>query len=132
MYNKLFRLGLNTRFQTDSYLQLMEAALLKDGDVALGISQSGSSTDPILTMQLAKQNGASTICITGNVRSPITDYADITLLSVSHETRPEAIASRIAQSTIIDAIYVILSMRNIPVTIINEQRIWDAVISKTI
>lgn len=132
LYNKLFRLGMNVKAVTDSYLQLMEAALLQPGNVALGISQSGSSTDPVLTMQQAKRNGAGTICITGNARSPITQYADITLLSVSHETRAETIVSRIAQSSIIDVLYVGLAMRNLVTAVQNERLIWDAVIAKTI
>jgi len=132
MYNKLFRLGLNCRAQTDSYLQLMEAALVGPGDVVVGISQSGGSTDPVLTMEEAKNNRAGTIVITGNAQSPITRHADITLLSVSHETRAETIASRIAQITIIDALYVALSLRKMDQTIRNERRIWDAILQKTI
>ncbi|MEM4235192.1 MAG: MurR/RpiR family transcriptional regulator [Candidatus Methanomethylicaceae archaeon] len=131
-YNKLFRLGLNCRPQTDSYLQLMEVALVGQDDVVIGISQSGSSTDPVLTMEEAKRNGASTIVITGNYQSPITRHADVTLLSVSNETRAETISSRIAQMTIVDAIYVALSLRRMGQTIQNERKIWDAVLPKTI
>jgi len=132
MYNKLFRLGLSCRAQTDSYLQLMEVALVGPGDVVVGISQSGASNDPVLTMEEARRNGASTVVITGNAQSPITKHADVTLLSVSNETRAEVIASRIAQITIIDALYVALSLQNVEQTIRNERRIWDAILPKTI
>lgn len=129
-YNLFMRLGLNCRAQTDSYMQLMEVALLRPGDLVVGISQSGSSVDPVLTLKQAKQNGASTICITGNTQSPITEYADVTLLSVAREARAEAIASRLAQDTIIDALYVILAWQNIEVAIENEKHIWDALLPK--
>jgi len=132
MYHMFFRLGFNVRAQTDSYLQLMEAALVSKGDVVIGISQSGSSTDPVLTVEEAKRNGASTIIITGNAESPITKFADVTLLAVSRETRAEAIASRIAQMTLVDALYVIISMRMLPITTQNEAKIWKAVIQKTL
>jgi len=132
MYHMFFRLGFNVRAQTDSYLQLMEAALVGKGDVVIGISQSGSSTDPVMTIEEAKRNGASTIVITGNAESPITKYADVTLLAVSRETRAEAIASRIAQMTLVDALYVIISMRMLPITTQNEAKIWKAVIQKTL
>jgi len=132
MYHMFFRLGFNVRAQTDSYLQLMEAALVGEGDVVVGVSQSGSSTDPVLTLEEAKRNGAGTIVITGNAESPITQYADVTLLAVSRETRAEAIASRIAQMTLVDALYVIISMRMLPVTTQNEAKIWKAVIQKTL
>jgi len=130
MFNMFFRLGLNCRAQTDSYLQLMEVVILNSDDVVVGISQSGSSVDPVLTLKQAKQNGASTICITGNMHSPITEHADITLLSVAREARAEAIASRVAQATIIDALYVIMALNNIETAIQNEKNIWDALLHK--
>lgn len=132
MYHMFFRLGFNVRAQTDSYLQLMEAALVGPGDVVIGISQSGSSTDPVLTVEEAKRNGAKIIVITGNAESPITKSADVTLLAVSRETRAEAIASRIAQMTLVDALYVIISMQMLPITTENESKIWKAVIKKTL
>ena len=132
LYNKLMRLGLPCRCETDSYLQLMAAALLGPGDVVVAISQSGASADPVLTLQEAKKHGASTICITGNARAPLTTYADATLLSVSREIRPEAMASRVAQATLIDALYVILALRNLERAVANEQLLWDAVIPKSL
>ncbi len=130
MYNMLMRLGLNCKAQTDSYLQLMEVALLGPGDVVVAISQSGSSIDPVLTVKQAKENGAATICITGNVQSPITEYADVTLVSVDREARIEAIASRLAQVSIADALYVIMALNAIDTATQNEKRIWDALIPK--
>jgi len=131
-HNKFFRLGLNSRAYTDSYLQLMEAALLEAGDVVIGVSQSGSSTDPITTLEQAKKNGASTIVITGNAQSPLTRFADLTFISPSKETRSEVIASRVAQISIIDALYVILALRNLETSVRNERKIWDAVLAKSI
>ncbi len=130
MYEMFFRQGLNCRAQTDSYLQLMEVALLGPGDVVVGISQSGRSTDPALTLQRARENGAATICITGNLESPIAKYADVTLLGIARETRAEPIASRIAQSTIIDALYVIMAFNDIETSVDNQNRIWDALLPK--
>lgn len=129
-YNMFMRLGLNCKAQTDSYMQLMEVSLLGPGDVVVGISQSGSSVDPVLTLKQAQQNGASTICITGNTQSPITEYADVTLLSVAREARAEAIASRVAQDTIIDALYVILAWKNLETATEHEKQIWDALLPK--
>jgi DNA-binding MurR/RpiR family transcriptional regulator len=108
----------------------MEVALLGPGDVVIGVSQSGSSKDPVFTLQQAKANGASTICITGNAQSPITKYADVTLLSVAREARIEAIASRLAQMSIADALYVIVALNNIDLAVQNEKLIWDALLPK--
>jgi DNA-binding MurR/RpiR family transcriptional regulator len=131
-YNKFFRLGLDCHVQTDSYLQLMEASLVEPGTLTIAISQSGSSADPVLTLEEAKRNGCKAIVITGNAESPLTKLADVTLLAVSQETRAEAIASRIAQMTIIDALYVIVSLRMLDTATQNEDKIWEAIIQKTL
>ena len=131
-YNKFFRLGLNCHAQTDSYLQLMEAALVKPDTLVIAISQSGSSTDPVITLEEATRNGAKALVITGNAESPLTKMADVTLLAVSQETRAEAIASRIAQMTIVEALYVIVSLHMLPTTTENEDKIWKAIIQKTL
>lgn len=131
-YNRFFRLGLDCRAYTDSYLQVMDAALVEPGDVVIAISQTGASMDPIITLELAKKNGASTIVLTGNEQSPLTEHADVTFLSVSLETHSETIASRIAQISIIDALYVILAMRNLERAVRNERKIWQAILTKAI
>ncbi len=131
-YNKFFRLGLDCHAQTDSYLQLMEASLVGEGTLVIAISHSGSSTDPVLTLEEAKRNGAKSIVITGNAESPLTKFADVTLLAVSQETRAESIASRIAQMTIVDTLYVIVSLYMLPTATRNEDKIWKAIIQKTL
>lgn len=130
MYNMLMRLGLVCKAQTDSYLQLMEASLMGPGDVVVAISQSGTSIDPVLTLKQARDVGAATICITGNAESSITDHADVTLLSVDRAARIEAIASRLAQVSIADALYVIMALNAIDASTANEKRIWDALLPK--
>ncbi|KAA3661908.1 MAG: MurR/RpiR family transcriptional regulator [Chloroflexi bacterium] len=130
MYNRFLRLGLNCHVQTDSYIQVMESALLTSSDLMITISQTGDSEDPIRTTALAKSSGCRVIVITGNSASKLTEYADVVLLSVSHETRLETIASRIAQYAIIHALYVCLAMQDIPGTVRKEKLIWEALNSK--
>ncbi len=130
LFNRLFRLRLNCRVETDSYLQVMQAALLTERDVLVVISQTGGSTDPIRTAAEARIHGCPVICITGNAISPLSDLADVVLLSVSHETRPETIASRVAQHGLIQALYVALAMRSVEATNEAEQAIWDAIMRR--
>ena len=131
-YNKFFRLGLNCHAQTDAYLQLMEASLVGSGTLVIAISQSGSSTDPVITLEEATRNGAKAIVITGHAGSPLTKLADVVFLTVAHESRGEAIASRIAQMTIVDALYVIVSLNMLDIATANEDKIWKAIIQKTL
>jgi len=130
MHNRFLRLGLNCHVQTDSYIQVMESALLTVKDLVIAISQTGDSEDPLRTTALAKSNGCSVIVITGNTGSKLTDFADVVLLSVSHETRVETIASRVAQYAIIHALYVGLAMQDVPSTVNKEKLIWEAMMSK--
>ena len=130
MHNRFLRLGLNCHVQTDSYIQVMESALLSAKDLVIVFSQTGDSEDPLRTTALAKSKGCSVILITGNTGSKLTEYADVVLLSVSHETRIETIASRIAQYAIIHALYVGLAMQDVPSTVNKEKLIWEAMMSK--
>lgn len=132
LHQKLFRIGMDCTAYTDSYLQLMATAMLGKDDVVVGISHSGTSVDPVMTLERAKDQGCGTIAITGNGHSPFTKNADVTLLSVANELRPEALASRTAQIAIVDALYVALSIRDPERALESERRAYDAVIPKTI
>ena len=74
---------------------------------------------------------AHEFCLTGNAESPLTRYADVTLTTVSHETRAESIVSRVAQHAMTDALYVAVSLQRIDTAVQNEKRIWDAVVPKS-
>lgn len=129
MHNRLLRLGLDCQVQTDSYIQVMKGAFLTPRDLLIVISQTGDSSDPFRTTALAKSLGCPILVITGNSASKLTEYADVVLLSVSHETRVETIASRIAQHALIHALYVGLAMQDITSTIQKEKMIWDAIMN---
>jgi len=105
---RFIRIGLPCIIYQDAVTQAMSASLLTKGDVGLVISHSGSSKDVVEAIRLARESGATTICITNYSKSPITQISDIKLFTTSEETtfREEAMASRIAQLAIIDALYV--------------------------
>jgi len=131
-FAKLMRIGINCTHQTDSHLQVMMAALLDKKDVVLGISHSGSTKDPVETFKISKKTGAKTISITSNKLSPLAKLSDVVLQTSSKETRfkSEALASRIAQISIVNAIFTILSMKNLKRTIENTKKIEEAVVIK--
>lgn len=112
-YTKLMRLGLPVTLQTDGHLQMMEAALLKKGDAILAISHSGSTKDPVETVKVGRKAGARAVAVTNSLLSPLAKASDVTLVTSSKETRfrSEALASRIAQASIVDLIYVALGLR---------------------
>ena len=105
-YFMLMQIGLPIIAIADPHLQMMSAVQLQAGDVALAISLSGSTRDTIEALQAARDAGATCICITRYVRSPITRVAQITLLAAA---RPATIGGhdllgRVAQLAVIDVL----------------------------
>lgn len=107
-FHKFIRTGTRVFAFIDSHFQLMSASQLTEKDVAVVISHSGTNKDTINILKTAKRNGAKTIGITGYPKSPLGQDADVSLYTSSEETeyRSEALSSRIAQLSIIDALYV--------------------------
>ncbi len=91
MFNRMFRLGLNCSVETDSYLQVMQSALLTANDVMIAISQTGESDNTLRTVRVAKKRDCPVICITGNRLSDLAKLSDAVLLSVSHEMLQEIV-----------------------------------------
>lgn len=111
-HHKFIRSGIQTAAYGDPHLQIMSASQLTDEDVVVLISHSGTNKDILQVTDIVKANGAVTICITNYAVSPLSKKVDIPLHTVSRETdyRSEALASRIAQLSIVDALYVNVMM----------------------
>jgi DNA-binding MurR/RpiR family transcriptional regulator len=109
---KFARLGLVADSYGDAHLQAMAAALLGRGDVAIGISHSGSTRDVVDALAAARKSGATTISITNFSPSPITRASDVVLLTASPESPlgGEVLTSRIAQLCVIDVLSVALAV----------------------
>ncbi|GIN86061.1 RpiR family transcriptional regulator [Heyndrickxia sporothermodurans] len=107
-HHKFLRTGIQSVAYTDSHFQIMSASQLTEQDVLILISHSGSNKDMLDVLQIAKKNGAKSIGITHLAKSPLSQKVDIPLFTASQETdyRSEALSSRIAQLSIIDALYV--------------------------
>ena len=105
---RLTKIGLHSRFSIDPTMQEMYASLTSSEDVAVGISHTGSSKDTVYALELAKQRGARTICITNHSDSPLTRYGDFCLFTstrVSH-FREERLDSNLATLALTEALYV--------------------------
>lgn len=113
-FHKFIRTGIKASAFTDSHFQLMAASQLTPNDLAVVISHSGTNSDTINILNVALENGAKTIGITSFPKSPISQKANVVLLTSSEETkyRSEALASRIAQLSIIDVLYVNIMIKS--------------------
>jgi DNA-binding MurR/RpiR family transcriptional regulator len=105
---KLQRIGRTAFCSPDAHNALNSASLLHAGDVAIGFSHSGRTHETIEFLRVARRAGASTVAVTNVQGSPITEKADVALRTAVRETtfRSGAMASRIAQLTVIDYIFV--------------------------
>jgi DNA-binding MurR/RpiR family transcriptional regulator len=129
---KLHRIGRVAYAWSDVHIALTSAALLGEGDVAFGISHTGTTRDTIDAFAEAGRRGALTVALTNFPRSPITRVADLVLTTAARETtfRSGAMASRLAQLTVVDCIFVGVAQRTYPETRAALEATYEAVRSR--
>jgi RpiR family carbohydrate utilization transcriptional regulator len=64
--HKFFRLGVTAAAVSDGHVQVMSATMLKPGDCAVVISNSGRSRDLLDVAEIARRKGATVIAITAS------------------------------------------------------------------
>lgn len=108
LQQKLHRIGKVVFAWSDPHVAMTSAALLGPGDVAIGLSHTGTTQDTVDALTRAAANGVTTIAITNFPRSPIAAVADHVLTTAARETtfRSGATASRLAQLTVVDCVFV--------------------------
>ncbi|MEZ5803930.1 MAG: MurR/RpiR family transcriptional regulator [Rhizobiaceae bacterium] len=115
--HKLLRIGVRSNVFDDAHMMLMSAALLGEGDVAVGVSHSGTTEAVIEPLELAKRRGARTIALTNYPTSALAGIADVVLCSTA-EGSPllgENAAARIAQLILFDAVFAAVARRDLAV-----------------
>jgi DNA-binding MurR/RpiR family transcriptional regulator len=129
---KLHRIGLVAFAWSDIHIALTSAALLSRGDVAFGISHTGTTKDTIDAFAEAGRRGALTVALTNFPTSPIARVADLVLTTAARETtfRSGAMASRLAQLTVVDCVFVGIAQRTYPRTRAALEATYDAVRSR--
>jgi DNA-binding MurR/RpiR family transcriptional regulator len=114
LQQKLHRIGRISFSWSDTHIMLTSAAVLGPGDIAIGVSHTGATTDTVEALRVAREHGATTVALTNFPRSPITEVADFVLTTAARETtfRSGATASRIAQLTVIDCLFIGVAQRH--------------------
>ena len=110
--HKFFRLGVTALAYSDGHMQVMSAALLKPGDVALIISNSGRTRDLIDAADIARKHGATVIVITAS-GSPLAQAGHIHLAADHPEgyDRYSPMTSRLMHLMVIDVLATCLALR---------------------
>ena len=129
---RMLRIGLNCKVAVDSHIQAISASLTDPSVATLTVSHSGSTQETVLATRLAKEAGARTICITNFGKSPVQAFADVVLYTMAKETqfRTEAMTSRIAQLTIVDALIACLALANYDTAVGTIQSTFDVLSAK--
>lgn len=107
LQRKLSRIGRVALEWPESHAAWTAAAVLGPSAVAVAISHSGSTTDTVEFLRIARASGAVTIAITNHEHAPLAHAADIVLRTAARETafRSGALGSRIAQLMVVDCLF---------------------------
>ena len=114
--HKFFRLGVRAQAVSDGHVQVMSATMLRPGDCAVIISNSGHSRDLLDSAEIARKKGATLIVITAS-DSPLakfTQSANQILLAVDHPEdfeRYSPMVSRLLHLIVIDILTTAVALR---------------------
>jgi RpiR family carbohydrate utilization transcriptional regulator len=110
--HKFFRLGVNAIAYSDGHMQVMSASMLKPGDCAVIISNSGRTRDLMDACDIAKKQGATTIVITAS-GSPLASAGHIHLTADHPEgyDKYSPMVSRLLHLLIIDILATTVALR---------------------
>jgi len=115
--HKFFRLGITAAAISDGHMQVMSATMLKPGDCAVVISNSGRSRDLLDVADIARKKGATVIVITAS-GSPLAQEArhgaQHILLAADHPEdadRYSPMVSRLLHLMIIDILTTGVALR---------------------
>lgn len=113
--HRLMQFGVTAFCFTDIVSLKVSALNIKKGDVVIGISNSGRTMPVVDALDTAHTKGALTACVTSYPDCPLAKVCDIPVVIVTDEIQYpiEAISSRIAHISVLDAIVVSLSAKEL-------------------
>ncbi|HGP8540417.1 TPA: MurR/RpiR family transcriptional regulator, partial [Streptococcus pneumoniae] len=123
--SSLLRIGIISKTVIDTHFQLMHTALLKDNDLIIAFSLSGSTKEVEETLLNAKRKNVKIISITNYSSRNIAKLSDCVLLTSKKESYLEggSLMAKASQLFIIDVICTRLSLINYEDTICKKEEI---------
>jgi len=114
LYRKLIRIGKNACFSYDAHTQLTYGANMSPKDIAIIFSYSGTTSEMLEILTLAKACHCKTLGITKFSKSPLMAGSDylIHISTPEVDLRSGAMSSRLAQLTVVDMLFTILASKN--------------------
>ncbi|MFU0832634.1 MAG: MurR/RpiR family transcriptional regulator [Oscillospiraceae bacterium] len=113
-HHKFLKIGVHVSAAEDKDIQLMEASLLRKGDVLFAVSHSGNNIHVLQAAELAKSCGATVVALTVAGKTSLSKIADYSITTVSEETifRSESGSTRLAQLAVIDSLVAIMAFQD--------------------
>jgi DNA-binding MurR/RpiR family transcriptional regulator len=130
--NKFLRIENKVFCIQDSHMQSMVASTMTSEDVAVLFSYSGATKDTIHVAQIAKKAGAKILCVTRFIKSPLSTYSDITLLSGANEgpLQGGSTSAEISQLFLVDLLYMEYYRRYFEHCSVNNEKTSASVLEK--
>jgi RpiR family carbohydrate utilization transcriptional regulator len=97
--------------QTDGHQMLMAAAMLRPGDVAVAISNTGTTVEVVRAARVARARGATTIGISGS-RGPLLSHCTVAIVAETLENTEvfTPTVSRLSAMIVIDILSTAVSL----------------------
>jgi DNA-binding MurR/RpiR family transcriptional regulator len=129
LQQRLHRIARPAWCSADPHAALTSAALLEPGDVLVGFSHSGRTSETVDIIREAARQGATTVAVTNFPRSAAGEAADQVLTTAVRDTTfgPETIAARHAALIVIDCVYIAVAQRTYARTTEAFRRTTEAV-----
>ncbi len=130
--NKFLRIENKVFCIQDTHMQSMVASTMTSEDVAVLFSYSGATKDTIHVAQIAKKAGAKILCVTRFIKSPLSTYSDITLLSGANEgpLQGGSTSAEISQLFLVDLLYMEYYRRYFEHCSVNNEKTSSSVLEK--
>ena len=82
-YSRFFRIGINSSYEPDATLYMMNVALLKEGDVLFAVSSSGRTEKVVEAVRMAKKQNVTIVSLSDFAISPLSKISDYNLFTTS-------------------------------------------------
>ena len=116
---RLMQLGYTAFCFQDIAIIKVSTLNITEGDVGIGISNSGRTIATVDALKLAREKGAKTVCLTSFSGCEIIKHSDFPLVVYTDEINYpiEAISARLAHISVLNVIAIALSSKNFGQTI---------------
>lgn len=126
LYERLFRLQFNAVSITDAYLQIIQSSIIKEEELLIVISRTGTPQTLVNAINNAKANGAKSISISCKGNSKVASVADLEISGSVTEIFRDISGSPVTLTTYIDVIHTCLMATDIDKTTKCQKKIWQA------